>query len=107
MILLIYHSLQKLYLMANWMWAHAVGNSHTEPTCRATCAGLLLAGPPSLDSARRLLAKGLLKEAVATLRQIIAADPRSADAHSLLGTAMAPEGMRSESIEQLLAQITD
>jgi protein O-GlcNAc transferase len=69
------------------------------------CAGLLLAGPVSLESARRLISKGSLTEAVATLRQIIAADPRNADAHSLLGTALALEGKRSESIEQLLEAV--
>jgi tetratricopeptide (TPR) repeat protein len=69
------------------------------------CAGLLATGRPSLETARHLLSEGSLTEAVATLRQIIAADPRNSDAHSLLGTALALQGMRSESIEQLLEAV--
>lgn len=69
------------------------------------CAGLLLAGQPPLERARELLSKGSLKEAVATLRQIVSTDPRNADAYMLLGTALALEGIRSESIEQLVEAV--
>lgn len=65
-------------------------------------AGLLLAQPPSLENAPQPLSKGSLIEAVGTLRQVIASDSSNADAHSLLGTTLALEGMRSEAIAQLL-----
>jgi tetratricopeptide (TPR) repeat protein len=65
------------------------------------CSELLVAGQSPLEKARELVAMGSLKEAEATLRQIIAADPNSVDAHILLGTALALEGVRGESLEQL------
>jgi tetratricopeptide (TPR) repeat protein len=39
------------------------------------------------------------------LRQIVGDDPRNADAHILLGTTLALEGIRSESIEQLVEAV--
>jgi tetratricopeptide (TPR) repeat protein len=65
------------------------------------CSELLVAGQSPLERARELVAKGSLKEAEVTLRQIIAADPNSADARILLGTALVLEGVRGESVEQL------
>jgi tetratricopeptide (TPR) repeat protein len=55
----------------------------------------------SLEKARRLLSSGALKEAEAMLRQMITTDPNRADAHILLGEALALEGIRDESIAQL------
>jgi tetratricopeptide (TPR) repeat protein len=65
------------------------------------CSELLVAGQSPLEKARELVAKGSLNEAEATLRQIIAADPNSVDARILLGTVLALEGVRGESLEQL------
>jgi tetratricopeptide (TPR) repeat protein len=65
------------------------------------CSQQMLAGQSGLERARGLVAKGSFKEAEMRLRQIIAADPNSVDAHILLGTALALEGVRSESLEQL------
>jgi tetratricopeptide (TPR) repeat protein len=65
------------------------------------CSELLAAGQSPLERARELVAKGSLKEAEVTLRQIIAADPTSTDARILLGTTLVLEGVRGESVEQL------
>jgi len=65
------------------------------------CSELLAAGQSPLRRASELIAKGSLKEAEVTLRQIIAADPNRADARILLGTTLVLEGVRSESVEQL------
>jgi tetratricopeptide (TPR) repeat protein len=65
------------------------------------CSELMVAGQSPLEKARELVARGSFKEAEETLRQFIAADPNSADAHVLLGTALALEGVRGESLEQL------
>ena len=65
------------------------------------CSELLAAGQSQLGRARELVAKGSLKEAEVTLRQIIAADSKNADARILLGTTLALEGVRGESVEQL------
>jgi tetratricopeptide (TPR) repeat protein len=64
------------------------------------CSELLAAGQ-SLEKARRLLSSGSLKEAEVMLRQMITTDPNRADAHILLGEALALEGIRDESIAQL------
>jgi tetratricopeptide (TPR) repeat protein len=61
----------------------------------------LLAAEPSLEKARRLLSSGSLQEAEVMLRQMIRTDPNRADAHILLGEALALEGIRDESIAQL------
>lgn len=55
----------------------------------------------SLDKAADLLSKGLIGEAAAILRHIIVADATDADAHLLLGTALALQENRSESIEEM------
>ncbi len=63
--------------------------------------GRLCAQQPSLDQAAKLLSRGSTTEAVVMLRQIIAADASNADARLLLGTALALNGNRSESIEKM------
>lgn len=65
------------------------------------CAELLVAGESPLRTARELIEKGSFKQAEATLRQILAHDSNSVDAHILLGTTLALEGIRSESLVQL------
>jgi tetratricopeptide (TPR) repeat protein len=65
-------------------------------------AGLAAAEQASIGSARDLLAKGRLKEAAVVLHDVVAADPGNVDARTLLGTTLALQGMRSESIEQLV-----
>ena len=65
------------------------------------CSELLAAGQSQLARARELVAKGSLKQAEVTLRQIIAADSNNADARILLGTTLVLEGVRGESVEQL------
>jgi tetratricopeptide (TPR) repeat protein len=64
-------------------------------------AGLAFGGQAAIKSARDLLAKGRLGEAVAVLRDVVAADPRNVDARILLGSTLALQGKRSESLEQL------
>jgi tetratricopeptide (TPR) repeat protein len=61
----------------------------------------LCAGQTSLEKATRLLSKGSISEAVASLQQILASDDSNADAHLLLGTALALQGERSQSIHQM------
>jgi tetratricopeptide (TPR) repeat protein len=65
------------------------------------CSQLLAAGQAQLERARQLVAKGSLKEAEATLRRIITANPNNPDARTLLGTTLVLEGIRGEAIEQL------
>jgi tetratricopeptide (TPR) repeat protein len=65
------------------------------------CSELLVAGESRLERVRELVARGKLKEAELTLRQIIAEDPNNVDARTLLGTALVLEGVRGESLEQL------
>jgi tetratricopeptide (TPR) repeat protein len=64
-------------------------------------AGVAAAQQASIKNARELLARGQLKEATGMLQKVVAADPKNAEARTLLGTTLALEGMRSESIEQL------
>jgi tetratricopeptide (TPR) repeat protein len=61
----------------------------------------LCAGQTSLEKATRLVSKGSISEAVASLQQILASDDSNADAHLLLGTALALQGERSQSIHQM------
>jgi len=67
--------------------------------------GLAVAQQASVGSARDLLAHGQLREAVVVLRQVVAADPGNFDARTLLGTTLALQGIRSESIEQLVEAV--
>jgi len=62
---------------------------------------LLYASETSLKKAADLLSKGSLAEAVKVLREIIADDGSNAEAHLLLGTALAVQGARSESIAEM------
>jgi tetratricopeptide (TPR) repeat protein len=64
-------------------------------------AGLCFAEQSQLKTAKVLLSKGDLKEAVPLLRQIVQAEPQSSDAHMLLGTALALQGLRTESLEEM------
>jgi tetratricopeptide (TPR) repeat protein len=61
----------------------------------------LCSGQTSLNKAADLLSKGSLAEAVVMLRQLVANDASNADARLLLGTALALEGDRTESFEQM------
>jgi len=63
--------------------------------------GVAAAEQASVENARDLLAKGRLKEAAVVLHEVVAADPGNVDARTLLGTTLALQGMRGESIEQL------
>ncbi len=68
-------------------------------------AGMASAEQGSIESARDLLAKGRLGEAVVMLHEVVAADPRNANARVLLGSALALQGKRSESIAQLVEAV--
>lgn len=68
------------------------------------CA-IAMSGEGSIEAARELIAKGSPQAAVEMLRPIVSADPRNADARLLLGTALALEGARSESIQQLIEAV--
>src|SRR5471030_117821 len=70
------------------------------------CVTALPGGQTSLEKARELLTRGSQDrgsqtEAVALLRQTVAADPTNAEARTLLGTTLALQGVRSEAIQQL------
>jgi tetratricopeptide (TPR) repeat protein len=56
---------------------------------------------PALGQARTLIANGKLDQAEKILRGLIRADPASFDARVMLGSALAIQGARSESIEQI------
>jgi Flp pilus assembly protein TadD len=68
-------------------------------------AGLAVAKQASIESARDLLGKGRLGEAVVVLEEVVAADPRNFDVRILLGSTLALQGKRSESIEQLVEAV--
>ena len=51
-----------------------------------------------IDRARHLLGKGSTAEAIALLRSIVEKNPQNADAHLLLGTALALVPQRSEAL---------
>ena len=57
--------------------------------------------PSELQRAQDLLAKGSLSEAVTVLRRIVQDDPNNLDAHLSLGTALALEGHRVQSLEEI------
>jgi tetratricopeptide (TPR) repeat protein len=65
------------------------------------CVTALPGDQASLEKARELLTRGSQTEAVAMLRQMVAADPTNAGARTLLGTTLALQGVRSEAIQQL------
>jgi tetratricopeptide (TPR) repeat protein len=55
----------------------------------------------SINKAAELLSKGSTADAIAMLRQVVAADTGNVDARLLLGTALALTGSRNESLEQM------
>ena len=59
----------------------------------------------SIERARAMLAKGSLEQGTAMLRQIVAKAPGNIQARLILGSALAVQGIRSESIEQIAAAI--
>lgn len=65
------------------------------------CAGILIAQRPPTEAAWDLLAKGDRPAAIRLLHEIIAANPRDADARLLLGSVLMEQGERAESIAQL------
>jgi tetratricopeptide (TPR) repeat protein len=65
------------------------------------CPCLLCDSPSELQKAQGLLAKGSLAEAVTVLRQIVQDDRGNPDAHLLLGTALALQGLRLESLKEI------
>src|SRR5260370_11221337 len=65
------------------------------------CAGSLLARRAPTDAAWDLLAAGERLAAISVLHEIIAANPRDADARLLLGSVLKEQGERTESIAQL------
>jgi tetratricopeptide (TPR) repeat protein len=54
-----------------------------------------------VKKAQQLLAKGSVPEATVLLRGTVTADPGNADAHLLLGTVLALQGLRDESLAEL------
>jgi tetratricopeptide (TPR) repeat protein len=58
-----------------------------------------------LERARELIERGTPEKAEAVLRPLVARDASNADARLLLGTALALEGKRSESIRELLEAV--
>lgn len=65
------------------------------------CPCLLCDSPSELHKAQELLAKGSLSEAVIVLRQVIQDDPSNFDAHLSLGTALALQGLRAQSLKEI------
>jgi tetratricopeptide (TPR) repeat protein len=65
------------------------------------CATAFPGDQASLGKVKELLTRGSQTEAVALLRQVVAADPTNAEARTLLGTTLALQGVRSEAIQQL------
>src|SRR5207249_3841354 len=93
-------------------WPRAMLNSARPPLCRfrpangnnmpmrrwlavLLCATALAGDQASLEKAKGLLTSGSQTEAVALLRQIVAADPTNPEARTLLGTTLALQGVRS------------
>lgn len=54
-----------------------------------------------IEAAKRLIAEGSVDRAAEILERLVAADPKDADAHLLLGTALALIPRRSEAIQML------
>lgn len=65
------------------------------------CAVVLCAAQPALEQAQKLLSAGHLNEGIAMLQEIIKKDPNDSQAHLILGTALAVEGLRNESITEM------
>ena len=62
---------------------------------------LCFAESTALEQARRFVAAGKRDQAVKILRDLIKADPGNFDARVLLGSTLAIQGVRSESIQQI------
>jgi len=65
------------------------------------CPCLLCDSPSELQKAQDLLAKGSLPEAVTVLRKVVRDDPGNPDAHLSLGTALALQGLRVQSLKEI------
>jgi tetratricopeptide (TPR) repeat protein len=65
------------------------------------CPCLLCESENQLRKAQDLLAKGSLSEAVTFLRQVVRDDPNNLDAHLSLGTALALQGLRAQSLKEI------
>lgn len=65
------------------------------------CTCLLCDSENQLRKAQDLLAKGSLSEAVTVLRQVVRDDPDNLDAHLSLGTALALQDLRAESLKEI------
>ena len=65
------------------------------------CPCLLCDSPSELQKAQGLLAKGSLPEAVTVLRKVVRGDPGNPDAHLSLGTALALQGLRVQSLKEI------
>jgi tetratricopeptide (TPR) repeat protein len=69
------------------------------------CQALFCNSSDKMQRARDLLAKGSLSEAVAVLRQVVLDDPGNVDAHLTLGTALALQGLRDQSLKEIQTAI--
>ena len=69
------------------------------------CQALFCNSPDKMQRAKDLLAKGSLSEAVAVLRQVVLDDPGNLDAHLTLGTALALQGLRDQSLKEIQTAI--
>jgi tetratricopeptide (TPR) repeat protein len=65
------------------------------------CPCLFCDSPSELQKAQDLLARGSLAEAVTVLRQVAHDDRSNFDAHLLLATALALQGLRVESLKEI------
>ena len=70
------------------------------------CPCLLCDSPSELKKAQDLLAKGSLEDAVAVLRRVVHDDEGNFDAHLLLGTSLALQGFRTESLHEIETAIS-
>ena len=68
-------------------------------------ASVALCQQTSIASARELLRKGSYEQAVSALQEIVRREPSNAEAHQLLGTVLAIQGNRRDSLEHLLAAV--
>jgi tetratricopeptide (TPR) repeat protein len=71
----------------------------------ALATPLCVAQDHAVKQAQELLAKGSVEEAIALLRRSVAEDAQNADAHLLLGSVLALEGRRGESLDELQAAL--
>src|SRR5260370_25809306 len=71
----------------------------------SVCSEWSFSAQSSTERAQEMLSKGSPEQGVALLRQIVKTDPGNVQAHLILGTALAVEGLRNESVEQITAAI--